>query len=51
MVQLVKKYEIFSSSLFVKTEFGGVVDRERAFLDRIKTSIKKVAKFPFFPRG
>jgi len=26
MVQLGKKYEIFSSSLFVKAEFGGVVD-------------------------
>ena len=50
MVQLVKKCKIFSSSLFVKTDFGGVVDREQAFLDHIKTSIKKVAKFPFFQR-
>ena len=51
MVQLVKKCKIFSSSLFVKTDFGGVVDREQAFLDHIKTSIKKVAKFPFFQTG
>ena len=51
MVQLVKKCEIFSSSLFVKTDFGGVVDREQAFLDHIKTSIKKVAKISIFPNG
>ena len=51
MVQLVKKYEIFSFFLFVKTEFGGVVDWEQGFLDSMKTSIKKVVKFPVFQRG